>query len=145
MNAIWFSIKMFVKQVCTTTSENEVELQTIAARRGFSPKILNTSTQDNVCLIFMENLDAECLADVYGENPDDIPKWIWDRIRFMVKTLLEEEGIEYPDITPYNFIEKNNRVYMIDFGDAKYVNNEDISWFIYEFIEGENYWNPDYK
>lgn len=137
---------MFVKQVPVSTSENEVELQTIAARHGFSPKILSTSTHDDMCLIFMENLETECLANVYGEDPDDIPKWIWDRIRFMVKTLLEEEGIEYPDITPYNFIEKNNRLYMIDFGDAKYIDDNDtISWFVQEFIDGENYWNPDYK
>lgn len=146
MNAIWFSIKMFVKQVSSATCENEVELQTIAAQHGFSPKIINTSTHNDICLIFMENLDTECLADVYGEDPDDIPTWIWNRIRFMVKTLLDEEGIEYPDITPYNFIEKDNRVYMIDFGDAKYLKvDEPISWFVEEFIEGENYWNPDYK
>jgi tRNA A-37 threonylcarbamoyl transferase component Bud32 len=137
---------MFVKQVSADSSENEVELQTIAARHGFSPKIISTSTQDNVCLIFMENLDADCLADVYGEDPDDIPTWIWDRIRTMVKTLLYEEGIEYIDITPYNFIEKDNRIYMVDFGDAKYTKpNELISWFLEEFIEGENSWNPDYK
>jgi tRNA A-37 threonylcarbamoyl transferase component Bud32 len=137
---------MFVKQVSADSSENEVELQTIAARHGFSPKIISTSTQENVCLIFMENLDADCLADVYGEDPDDIPTWIWDRIRTMVKTLLYEEGIEYIDITPYNFIEKDNRIYMVDFGDAKYTKpNELISWFLEEFIEGENSWNPDYK
>jgi tRNA A-37 threonylcarbamoyl transferase component Bud32 len=137
---------MFIKQVSADSSENEVELQTIAASRGFSPKIISTSTQGNTCLIFMENLDADCLADVYGEDPDDIPTWIWDRIRTMVKTLLYDEGIEYIDITPYNFIEKNNRIYMIDFGDAKYTKpNELISWFLEEFIEGENSWNPDYK
>jgi len=143
---MWVSINMFIKQVSADSSENEVELQTIAARHGFSPKIISTSTQGNICLIFMENLDADCLADVYGEDPDDLPTWIWDRIRTMVKTLLYEEGIEYIDITPYNFIEKNNRIYMIDFGDAKYTKpNELISWFLEEFIEGENSWNPDYK
>lgn len=137
---------MFVKQVSTSSSENEVELQTIASKHGFSPKILATSTHDGMCIICMENLNADCLADVYGENPEDIPLWIWNQIRIMVKTLLQEEGIEYPDITPYNFIEKDNRIYMIDFGDAKYTNiNEPISWFVEEFIEGENSWNPDYK
>jgi tRNA A-37 threonylcarbamoyl transferase component Bud32 len=136
---------MFIKQVSTNSSENEVELQTIAAKHGFSPKILSTSTHEDMCIISMENLDAECLADVYGENPDDIPIWIWNRIRIMVKTLLEEEGIEYVDITPYNFIEKNNQIYMVDFGDARYINYDSISWFVQEFIEGENSWNPDYK
>ena len=93
----------------------------------------------------MEDLNAPCLADVYGEDPDDIPTWIWDQIRMMVRTLINEEGIEYPDITPYNFIEKDNKVYMIDFGDAKYLEYNNISWFVQEFIDGENSWNPDYK
>ena len=33
---------------------------------------------------------------------------------------------------------------MIDFGDARYA-NEEIDWFLDEFMGGENYWNPDYK
>jgi serine/threonine-protein kinase RIO1 len=93
----------------------------------------------------MEDLNAPCLADVYGEDPEDIPAWIWEQIRMMVRTLIDEEGIEYPDITPYNFIEKDNKVYMIDFGDAKYLEYNNISWFVQEFIDGENSWNPDYK
>jgi tRNA A-37 threonylcarbamoyl transferase component Bud32 len=135
---------MFIKKVSKETSDNEAELQSIAARYGFSPKVISISKVDDACFIVMEDLQAECLADVYGEDPDNIPKWIWNEIRIMVKTLLDEEGIEYPDITPYNFIEKDNRVYMIDFGDAKYVEGEN-NWFVQEFIDGENYWNPDYK
>ena len=139
-----FSSNMFVKEVSASTCQNEIELQSIAAKYGFAPKIIRTSKQDDICLIFMENLDTECLADVYGEDPEEIPEWIWDQIRIMVRTLIEEEGIEYPDITPYNFIEKDNKIYMVDFGDAKYI-NDDISWFVQEFIDGENSWNPDYK
>jgi len=135
---------MFVKEVSASTFQNEIELQSIAARYGFAPKIISTSKHKDICLIFMENLDTECLADVYGEDPEEIPEWIWDQIRIMIRTLIEEEGIEYPDITPYNFIEKNDKIYMVDFGDAKYI-NDDISWFVQEFIDGENSWNPDYK
>jgi tRNA A-37 threonylcarbamoyl transferase component Bud32 len=135
---------MFVKEVSASTCQNEIELQRIAAQYGFAPKIIRTSMHEDVCLIFMENLDTECLADVYGEDPEEIPEWIWDQIRIMVRTLIEEEGIEYPDITPYNFIEKDNKIYIVDFGDAKYIDG-DISWFVQEFIDGENSWNPDYK
>jgi tRNA A-37 threonylcarbamoyl transferase component Bud32 len=135
---------MFVKEVSASTCQNEIELQRIAAQYGFAPKIISTSMHEDVCLIFMENLDTECLADVYGEDPEEIPEWIWDQIRIMVRTLIEEEGIEYPDTTPYNFIEKDNKIYIVDFGDAKYIDG-DISWFVQEFIDGENSWNPDYK
>jgi len=135
---------MFIKEVELETSENEIELQTIASKYGFSPKIISTTNADKKCFIVMEDLEEESLGDVYGEDPTKIPEWIWNQIRVMITTLLEEEGIEYCDINPYNFIKKDNRVYMIDFGDAKYKNGE-INWFLQEFIDGENSWNPDYK
>jgi len=35
---------------------------------------------------------------------------------------------------------------MIDFGDARYTDNDKpVDWFVREFMEGENSWNPDYK
>jgi tRNA A-37 threonylcarbamoyl transferase component Bud32 len=135
---------MFIKEVGLETSENEVELQTIASKYGFCPKIISTTNADKKCFIVMEDLEEDSLGDVYGEDPTKIPEWIWSKIREMITTLLEEEGIEYRDINPYNFIEKDNQVYMIDFGDAKYKNGE-INWFLQEFIDGENSWNPDYK
>ena len=137
-------IKMFVKAVSKDSSENEIELQSIASRYGFSPKIINSTYLDDKCFIHMEHVEEVCLADKYGDDPKDIPEWIWEQIRTMIKTLFEEEGIEYIDITPYNFIEKDNRIYSIDFGDAKYTNGQ-IDWFLQEFIDGENSWNPDYK
>jgi tRNA A-37 threonylcarbamoyl transferase component Bud32 len=135
---------MFIKRVSKETSDNEAELQRIASNYGFSPKVISVTKIDDACFITMEDLEAECLADVYGEDAKDIPKWIWDEIRSMVTTLMNEEGIEYVDITPYNFIEKDNRVYMIDFGDAKYTDGCP-NWFLSEFLDGENSWNPDYK
>lgn len=138
--------KMYIKEVVGDNADIEVELQTIASKYGFSPKIMNVEYDDDICKIVMEDIDAECLANTYGDDPEEIPLWIWDQIRTMITTLYEHEGIEYVDITPYNFIEKDNRIYMIDFGDAKYRNDEEpIDWFLHEFMEGENYWNPDYK
>jgi tRNA A-37 threonylcarbamoyl transferase component Bud32 len=91
----------------------------------------------------MDDLDAETLFELYGDSPENVPVWIWESIRTMVSTLYEEEGIEYPDITPYNFIEKDSRIYMIDFGDAKYKEGEP-NWFLIEFLDGSNGWNPDF-
>lgn len=135
---------MFVKEVSIDIADKEVGIQVIVSKYGFCPKIISQSTIGNKCFIVMEDLEAECLADTYGEDPCDIPDWIWSDIRIMLRTLLDEEGIEYLDITPYNFIEKNDKIYVIDFGDARYVNGE-IDWFLHEFLDGENSWNPDYK
>ena len=63
-----------------------------------------------------------------------------------MKILYYEEGIEYIDITGYNFIEKDNKVYIIDFGDAIYTKSHiEMNWFLSYFLGGHNGWNPDFK
>ena len=86
------------------------------------------------------------LKDKYGEDPLNVPKIIWDQIRTIIKILYHQEGIEYIDITGYNFIEKNGKVYIIDFGDAVYNKPDiEINWFLSKFLDGHNGWNPDFK
>jgi tRNA A-37 threonylcarbamoyl transferase component Bud32 len=126
----------------------EIELQTIASSYGFAPEIKRVKQRKNVCLISMQHFGNDStLSDIYGDNSDDIPKWIWEKIRTMIEILYEEQNIEYVDITPYNFIEKDGKIYMIDFGDA-YINESDglvpSNWFLQEFLDGENKWNPDF-
>ena len=94
----------------------------------------------------MEDLQEMCLADKYGEEFSSLSPQIILQIRLILDTLFENEGIEYIDITPYNFIEKNNKVYIIDFGHAYYVNPaKKTNWFLKDFLEGTNSWNPDFK
>lgn len=132
---------MFIKVVDEETGELEVELQTIASKYGFAPVVRNTEIVNGKMIITMDHLGEENLDDTYG---DEIPEEVWDEIRRIVRVLYEEEGIEYVDITPYNFIEKDGKIYVIDFGDAKYTDGEP-NWFLIEFLDGENSWNPDYK
>lgn len=135
----------FVKRVSTDDDyENEIELQKVASSYGFSPRILDTEIVDEECAITMEKMEGETLANIYGTNPSDIPIEVWNAIRSIIIILYEVEGIEYIDITPYNFMEVNERIYIIDFGDAKYKFGEP-NWFLTEFMDGENSWNPDYK
>jgi len=131
--------KMFIKEDVT---DLEIELQDIASKYDFCPRIMKTEEIGETIRIYMEDVEEEPLVVTYGEDPEDIPEWIWNEIRRMVQTLYEEEGIEYLDITPYYFIEKEGKVYMIDFGDAKYTDGNP-DWFLTEFLEGENSWNPD--
>lgn len=124
----------------------EVELQKIAAKYDFAPKVYDINYYDGHAIFSMENLNEMCLADKYGENPEDIPKKYWDQIRNILSTLLDEEGIVYIDITPYNFIEKNDKVYIIDFGHAYYHHSsKKLNWFLQDVLDGHNGWNPDFK
>jgi len=130
--------------------EREVEIQQFVSKFGFSPKIIDLKLSydkvkdEYIGNISMEHLDAMCLADMYSDDPTKIPNIIWDKIRQIVK-ILYDEGIEYIDITGYNFIEKDNNIYIIDFGDAKYTKKSvKINWFLEKFLNGYNGWNPDF-
>jgi RIO-like serine/threonine protein kinase len=127
-------------------AENEIELQQIASKYNFVPKIINTTFENDRCIIEMEDLQALNIADIYGENIEDIPEHVWNSIRIILRILLEEEGIEYVDITPYNFIEKDNKIYIIDFGHAYYTDLVDINPFLFDVIYNDlKSWNPDFN
>lgn len=124
----------------------EVELQTVAHKYSFAPEIYDYgyNYDDEEGVIDMEFIDEVCLADKYGVEPENIPEYIWDKIRCILNILFFEEGICYIDITPYNFIEKDGEVYIIDFGDAYYSKN--MNEFLNKFlVENHNGWNPDFK
>ena len=130
----------------------EIEMQEISANYGFSPKIIksqiifNNEDKKYIGNITMENLNELCIADRYGEDPRNIPKIIWDQIRTIIRILYNEEGIEYIDITGYNFIEKKGKVYIIDFGDAIYTRKDrEMNWILSYFLGGHNGWNPDFR
>lgn len=128
----------------TASSELEIELQRVASQHGFCPKVLSSEG-----IVFeMEKIDAPCLAEKYGEKSTDTPPWIWNEIIRILAVLYECEGIEYIDITPYNFIEKDGKVWIIDFGHAYYTKSQKQekpqNWFLAEFLDGELVWNPDF-
>ena len=134
--------------------EKEIEMQNIASKYGFTPKIIKTWTDTEYYYILMEYLDELCLADKYGENSSDIPDELWNKMRDILIILYESEGIEYIDITGYNFIEKQNQIYLIDFGHARWTkpnnNNNKLpsNWFLRKFIDysnSTNEFNPDFK
>jgi tRNA A-37 threonylcarbamoyl transferase component Bud32 len=139
---------MFKKIIPASKAENEVELQQVAFKHGFTPRIYEVIKEPKYWTVLMEDLGEEnTLEQIYGDDARNIPDYIWEQIVHILRTLLEEEGIEYVDITPYNFIEKFGKVYVIDFGDAKYTDeNIPVNEFLQEFLDSEGYtWNPDFK
>jgi len=138
-------MKVFCKDVSKRTEKqirNEVLLQNRAYELGVCPKILDT---DYKTYIKMEHLDEMCIADMYGEDFKDMPKEILDQIYTIITRLYLECDIEYIDITPYNFIEKNGTLMVIDFGDAQKTPKKD--WFLREIFKNRELkqWNPDFR
>ena len=67
------------------------------------------------------------------------------KIQKIVKTLYDN-NIVYPDITGYNFIEVDGKVWIIDFEHAEFkplVTDEDEH--VKLFINGYNEWNPEFR
>jgi tRNA A-37 threonylcarbamoyl transferase component Bud32 len=138
-------MKVFHKDVSQCSEKeirSEVTFQDRVAKLGLCPKILAT---DYRTFIDMEDLDEMCIADMYGDNFKAIPKNIIDDIYTIITRIYLECDIEYIDITPYNFIEKEGKVWIIDFGHARQVPKK------YRFLQDMftkkclTEWNPDFR
>jgi tRNA A-37 threonylcarbamoyl transferase component Bud32 len=91
--------------------------------------------------LFMQKINHMNISDFYGENIEDVDIDVVDEIRHAISTLYYA-NIEYADITGYNFIRSNGKLWVIDFGHAKYnIDKSSYDPFIIKFINGENSWN----
>lgn len=138
-------MKSFVKRFEGVPYEEirrEARLQRRAAALGVAPKVIRC-TQNT---IVMENLNERCLADVYGDSIDDIPEWIKEDILDILYALYMNAQIEYVDVTPYNFVEKDGVVWILDFGHASDVDYDNINPYLEELFSTWNLqkWNPDF-
>ena len=101
----------------------------------------------------MEKIEGSNLSDFYGEESHNISNKLFDKVRYIVKKLYDN-NIIYPDITGYNFIQdKDGNIFIIDFEHAKFrfykdnINDEREykEDFVDKFINGLNKWNPEFK
>ncbi len=98
------------------------------------PKIISYDKEKEIMV--MHKINALNLSDMFGEKSSDIDEYYFDEIRTIIQTL-SDNGIEYPDITGYNFIEYDNKIWIIDFEHAHIRDT-----FVDKFIQGRNKWNP---
>ena len=121
----------------------EARLQAIAADSGYSPKVLDT---DEETFIRMEHLHEMCVADKYGDSIRKTPKWIREQIVEILWNLYDTHGIQYVDVTPYNFVEKNKKVWIIDFGHAR-VDGDYLDPYLSKIFDTWKLskWNPHFR
>jgi len=105
------------------------------------PKILAYDRDTQIML--MERVNFMNISDYYGENDADITPELFARIREIIKTLYDN-NVVYPDITGYNFIEYDKKIWIIDFEHANFKSllQDD---FVVKFINGLDKWNPRFK
>jgi len=106
-----------------------------------TPKPISYDKATNI--MTMEKIPQLDISNMYGDSPNDIPEYIFDEIRKII-TKLYDHNIIYPDITGYNFIEYDNKIWIIDFEHCECM-PEKTDPFVFEFINGKNEWNPSFK
>lgn len=125
-------------------SPNEYQIHELIYNKQLihMPKIYGYYQNENK--LIMQQIYELNISDMYGENIEDIPEYILVEVRNII-SILYKNHIEYPDITGYNFIEYDKKIWLIDFEHAR-VNNDYSTYdpFILEFINGSNIWNPKY-
>ena len=141
--------KKFIKVIPNTEYDktkilNQIRFQKKAYSLGIKcPKILDYYWYNNSMYIIMEYIQGKDLASLYGTDPKKIPIWVWNKIHDIIESLYLND-IEYSDITAYNFIQTPSKnIYIVDFEHACLLDNEYLDWFVDEFLNGINIWNPD--
>lgn len=97
------------------------------------------------CIIVMQKIPEMCIADLYGENYDNLPEIIKDKL-YETISLLYYNNYEYPDITGYNFIYYKTKIWILDFEHANYdIDNHKKHSFMNDFVQGKVFgWNPEF-
>jgi tRNA A-37 threonylcarbamoyl transferase component Bud32 len=115
-------------------------------------KIVNTPDiveydEINKVMVMMK-VGKNNLSHNYGEDANDIPFDLFDSVVKIVRTLVLY-GIEYPDLTGYNFVEDVDtygKIWIIDFEHATLTRPNDITNIhIKNICNGTRIWNPDFR
>jgi tRNA A-37 threonylcarbamoyl transferase component Bud32 len=103
----------------------------------------------------LQRIPNMCISDYYGELWENVPNQIKLKIIQIIQFLFSN-NIIYPDITGYNFIEFDNKLWIIDFAHAFIFNNiVDLTYdkyqyykFVKKFIKTnikDNNWNMEFS
>lgn len=108
-----YAKKQFKPRKSVKKIEEEAQLQIKASKVGISPKIIEIN--DRHKYIVMDKLDKH-LIDVNG-----LKKISLDHQKQLIKIYnkLDEQGIFHGDANPLNYMIKNKKLYVIDFGMSK--------------------------
>jgi serine/threonine protein kinase len=121
--------------------EEEIIMQHMAAKCNLAPPIYSKVSYNGMDVHLMYRIPGMSLADFYGE--DAVPSPAWEEVRCILQCLWNA-GIEYRDITPYNFMiePESGKIWVVDFGDARRV---PVNPALQKVLGGANVWNAEYR
>jgi tRNA A-37 threonylcarbamoyl transferase component Bud32 len=124
-------------------SASEAAMQLLLSTGILKGRVPTVNSYDAIGrILVMQKIEEMSVSDMYGEHLSDVPTEVVGQIRDIIKVLYDN-SIEYPDITGYNFIEKDGKVYIIDMEHSKFNNNHtSYDPYILRFIRNQvTEWN----
>lgn len=110
-----YAMKTFRKQKSSVTLRKEAELQKLAADLGVSPNVIDIDTVSKY--IVMEKMDCHLLDMVREQGGILSRKQQNDLIKIYKK--LDKAGVFHGDANLLNYMYKDGKLYVIDFGMAR--------------------------
>jgi len=107
------------------------------------PEIIEYNDESKIMVMY--KMGNHNLSDHYGDKATDVPKELFDQVVKIVRNLVLH-GIEYPDLTGYNFIEDcDGKVGIIDFEHSSMMTSSQVNNIhIQNICNGYKVWNPDF-
>lgn len=115
----YYAMKTFKKNKSDNKILEEYELQKIASGFDISPKVYEVDTVDNY--IIMEKMDSHLLEKMTKRGK--LTKTEQKQIIKIFKTL-DKAKIFHADVNILNYMYKNKKLYIIDFGMSKKIDNK---------------------
>ena len=115
-----YAMKTFNSRKSILNIEKEGKLQKIAADAGISPKVVKIDTKSK-CIV-MEKMDNH-LYDVMKTQNGNLTQQQQISIVNIFKKL-DEIGVFHADSNLMNYMYKNNKLYIIDFGMSKKIDDK---------------------
>jgi len=119
----YFAMKTFKKKKSSERLRHEADLQQIASEFGIAPKVIEIDTVSKY--IVMEKMDKH-LVDVMKEQNGNLTEDQQKQIIYIFKKL-DEAKVFHGDSNILNYMYKKNKLYMIDFGMSKKIDNKLIT------------------
>ena len=110
-----YAMKCFAKSKSSNMLQKEALAQKEVAKYDLAPKIKEVNEDEKY--IVMDHLDRN-LFDIVKKNNGEIPDAYQKKVTSLISKL-DETGIFHGDPNPANFMLKGQKMYIIDFGFAK--------------------------
>jgi tRNA A-37 threonylcarbamoyl transferase component Bud32 len=117
-----YAMKTFKKSKSGKKIAEEVALQKICSDAGISPKVVDYDTESK--FIVMEKMEGH-LFDVINEQRGVLTKEQQEQVIRIFKTL-DKVGVFHGDSNMMNYMYRGDRLYIIDFGYGKQIDESQI-------------------